>query len=504
VVDVNQANQQSEELDVRHIVQVAWKTRGYVLLAAVLVSIVYWLYALLTVSTATTTVVGDIKLNFPGIDRLEYPNNSPFSTSDLISPAVLTHLMGSDLLSEHYSDSTELAKDLSVSHYSPRRAVLIEEYTRQADNKKLTVAELDELRVNLEKKLSEASNSSLRLSFKPVSGITEVEAEKVLVDLVATWRRHMIDTEAVLRDTRVLSSGVKLNEEVLRESSYFFGRDLIKNYVNLLVDEIDSIVVHYPAAGNISAKGSDMTLRELRHAILDFYNYHVEMALLPVKQFGLSKSLAEEEFYFASQLQVNQSSQVRVQETIQATERVLATYRGESSSEGKLSAVAGSRAESASTPHLSGEFIDKMLDLGERSSDLAFQQSLSKDILQAEAKLDVLRAKEDDLIRVLDYLKNSQSNKALLALYGPKLDAGMDRIIAKLNSYVAVFAEIKELVENKKYGSQGLAYQLVLSSERGIFLSLTNMRQYILCLLISVLLVFGISFMVQLYLSGED
>jgi hypothetical protein len=91
-----------------------------------------------------------------------------------------------------------------------------------------------------------------------------------------------------------------------------------------------------------------------------------------------------------------------------------------------------------------------------------------------------------------------------LALYGPKLDAGMDRIIAKLNSYVAVFAEIKELVENKKYGSQGLGYQLVLSSERGTFLSLKNMRQYIMCLLISVLLVFGISFMVQLYLSGED
>ncbi len=502
---MNQQDYQPQEIDLRVLLGQIWATRRSVVLAGILASVVFWVFMAVVSLSEKPVYAADVNLRFDGIESLQYPNGDAFNSNDLLAAGVLENVILNAHLQDKYKTADSLRRDLSVSHFSPHRAFIIESFSRQARDKKLTIAELGELRKKLEQNLEIDGRSTLRLVFSPGLGIDEEVGSKVLQDVLKTWQLYEVEKKGAMSQPRLASLGFSVDADNIRRLDYLMGMEQVQRYVDLLSNSIKELIAKYPNALTVRGGEQQQTLPELLQAVTDFNTYQVERAFLPAKQHGLSRSVPDAVFYFDNLIKINQDQQALVQAKIAATERSLETYRGYSAAATQQLAAQPVASEDAVVPHLSGGFFDKLINLGERSSDRQFRQEISQAVLQHEEALATLKLREARLQRFKQLLLDSVSGPELLERYKSEMDESIAYIAQELTLLAKAVKEIEVILATQKFGKDGLAYEMVLMPQSvKKLLNKTTIRNFVLFVFCIMALVFICNFLVIIYRDGDE
>ena len=193
---MNETSAGNDEIDLRELVRAVLATRIWLLIGLVVTSALFWVA--MVVENLQKPIVFSyetrINLTFPGAIDGQYPNESPFSVSDIVAPVVLNAVFDANRI-EEFMGRKDFSSSFSVKPYTPERNLILAKYTQQLSKKSISVAEINLLQTQMEEELRKASSESVTIMFTSENAykIPLPALKKTLRDVPAEWARHMVE-----------------------------------------------------------------------------------------------------------------------------------------------------------------------------------------------------------------------------------------------------------------------------------------------------------------------
>lgn len=201
-----------------------------------------------------------IQFSFEGRKDNQYPNGTPFSLADITTPAILSEVYQADQVAQYGLSFAEFQSAITVSPYTPDRALIIDRYS-QIDTRKATLAEINEAQDGLQRELSTASAryAAIRFNDKGAAVPTSKVAE-ILIHIARVWERVAIETRGVLQvDIRTVppqvfaDSGITGLEQLNALKQVGENIASLKNFVRLISERQVGNRIRDPETGNNAA-----------------------------------------------------------------------------------------------------------------------------------------------------------------------------------------------------------------------------------------------------------
>lgn len=195
------AGQSTSDFTLTDMIGAVWGARAWLFAGVVLaVCISVAMTLARRISTMDTQTNYYIEFTFDGRSDNKYPNGTPFSVSDIISPSVVSEVYEQERLADAGYTLRDFQLALSVSPYAPTRQLILDKYNQAIDPRKATVAELQEAQASLERELSAASNRYAVISFSEDDTVLPpAKVASILTRVAQVWEKNAIGSRGVLK-----------------------------------------------------------------------------------------------------------------------------------------------------------------------------------------------------------------------------------------------------------------------------------------------------------------
>lgn len=338
----------------------------------------------------------DFRLEFDGIQDGKYPNGTRFSVEDLLSEPIIRRVYDENGL-QKYTKFERFRAAVFITSSNRALELLEMEYRVRLADSKLQPIDRQRIEREFREKAGALKTSTFHLTLIRSERLREMDAslmEKVLRGILNGWADDAAKTRGVLKYDLPTYSRAMIRKEEMQAQDYLIGIDMIRTKVNHVASGVDDLL-KVPGIQLIRLPGSGMSLPEIRLRLEDINKYRVGAALGLIRQTGVSKDPSPMRRYIADRLFDVSLDLTLAQERERKLREAFDTYVGAETRGATLgkgtgaegSAGAGRESGTAAViPQLGESFIDRLMQLTSRNTDVGFRQELTERIIAAGTK----------------------------------------------------------------------------------------------------------------------
>jgi hypothetical protein len=382
---------ESEEISLRQIGRTIRKYRVPIQLAmlgiaALLILLVAVAYLLMPTQHVTTL---DFRLTFRGAERGQYPNGTPFSSSEIISPTVLNAVFKAGEY-ERFMSYEQFKSSLYVVESNDELEALTRTYRARLADPKLSAVDRDRIEQEFQQKKASLSKAEYAISMaakERVKRVPQSVRAKILNDILATWAEQTVDDKGVsLYDISILSSGI-FNDAGSPAYDYLVGLDVVRGKIAKVVDNVEQLTT-LPGAKVLRTEKTNRSLGELGSRLADLNAYRLRPLVGMIASDGLAKNPGSSLEFLRSQLSFKRLEVQEAQARVASVRDSLERYLQERQQGTEQTAPSGGEQQGGSTMTLLDKgFLDRILELSNEGNDLAYRQRLVDEYRKASMEV---------------------------------------------------------------------------------------------------------------------
>lgn len=487
-----------DDIDLKALFRSILNTKGWVVAALLVVSAGFW--AVEVVKNISAPVVQSystrINLVFKGVQDGKYPNGSPFSVNDIISPVVLSTVYDKDDMSRYISRQA-FVNAFNIAPYTPDRKLILKKYAAQMDEGSLTPAEIATLQKQMNAELQNASRNSAEITFSgsKLRKIPHQLIDKVLRDVPREWAKHMVQDVGVARFNQEMYTEKVVNEKMFESMDYLIAFEMLKNRISMLDKNLKRIKA-LPNGLVVVDDKSGYSLPDLQKAISDLQQYRIEPLMNPVKALGIAKDPEAVKLYFENELATMKRDRDMLLQKKDDIENAYSMYvKNEYLNSGTTNSKAGSFSTGTMIPQFDAGFLNRLVQMTNSKQDIDYRQALNKKLLDESDQL----ADENSEIQRVDAIlsgidKSGHDTNKARQVYESKVSHELPVILAELKNYFEISDRMYDKLSVQELGSAGMMYRLadgnITYSQSHAVLTRANIRLYLMvCFLVVVIVV---------------
>jgi hypothetical protein len=405
---------QSDEISLKPHIQALFSNRWRVATAVAASMLVFGVVALALFLRAPVERTATLQFRplFEGADKAEYPNGTPFSSADILSTPVLTHVFEANQL-ERFGTFRGFKGALFVVQSNPEIDLLSYEYQSKLSDAKLTP--VDRARIEEEfRKKRESLPVGYTLSFRRREGASRMPEglmSKVLDDVLSTWAAQAAERRGVMKyNISVLSKNI-LQQGALETEDYIVIVDILRSKILRTLENIDEIAT-LPGAAVMRTEKEKISLAEVRANLEDVLRFKVQPLIGLIRSTGLSKDPDLSILYLENQLFQNKLEANQASGKVRTLQDSLRQYMQEGQSVGSQPVPGQQSGQTpipgvgvpAMIPQFGESFLDRLTQMATQNSDIEFRQDITERIIDEGVKAVALEkdtAYYEDLIGAL-------------------------------------------------------------------------------------------------------
>jgi len=372
--------------DLRPYRRIIWGILGLAALAMVVAGLALWVVFYPTEKTASL----DFGLDFDGVQEWKYPNGMKFSMEDIISEPVVRRVFDENGL-QRYTTYEKFRTSLVVTSVNRELDTMELEYRGRLSDTKLASVDRQRLEREFREKAAALKTSKFTLALFRSERLREMDSalmEKVLRGILAAWADDAAKIRGAMKYDLPVYSVAMLQKEFLQSEDYLIGIDMLRNKINRAILNINQLM-KVPGIQVFRLPGSGASLPEIRVRLDDLNMFRIAPTIALIRVTGLSRDPAAAMRYIENRLfevGLDQSlEQDRGRKTREALEVYIGTEKravGTSTGKGEGFTASGRESGTAAIiPQFGESFIDRLMSLANRNSDVAFRQDLTERII---------------------------------------------------------------------------------------------------------------------------
>lgn len=374
--------------DLRPYRRIIWGVLGLAALATVVAGLALWAVFYPTEKTASL----EFRLDFDGAEDGKYPNGTKFSVEDIISEPVVRRVFDENGL-QKYMTYEPFRTSLVVTSRNRELDTLEWEYRARLSDTKLPSTDRQRLEREFREKTAAAKTSTFTLTMFRRERLREMDGalmEKVLRGILAAWADDAARIRGAMKYDIPMYSVAMLQKEFLQSEDYIIGIDMLRNKVNRVILSVSQLM-KVPGIQVLRIPGSGASLPEVRVRLEDLIQFRIAPTIGIIRVSGLSRDPAAAMRYLESRLFEMGLDQTLAQDRERKAREALEVYIG---TEKRAGGTSTGRGEGLTTsgrepgtaaviPQFGESFIDRLMTLANRNSDVAFRQDLTERMISA-------------------------------------------------------------------------------------------------------------------------
>lgn len=361
----------------RRVLSVIWASAVGLCVLAVMV-------AYLWVPRYTTAEVG-FRALFDGADGGKYPNETPFSPSDVLALPVLEQVHEANGLNE-YGALESFKAALVVSQTSTRLEQLVAEYTARLVEPRLSTTERQVIEREFAEKRASLSSSEFRLSLAlngRFRSMPRALADKVLTDIVTAYAEFADRRKGALKYRVAVPTRSAMPAGLPDGEDYIVSLDILRAVVVRLRAALSDLKA-VPNAEAVRFGEGGLGLADVEARLDALNQFRLDPLIGFLRATGVSRDPSLAEQYLRSQL-------FRIGLKRRAAERKAAVYLEHlrtyvaaepgTAAAGQASGAPRTFSDQvggmpALIPQLGESFFDRLMEMGSSSDDMVYRQRL--------------------------------------------------------------------------------------------------------------------------------
>lgn len=412
---------------------------------------------------AEQTFMHAIELNFLSSEKNVYPNETPFSLSDVIAPNILSDVYTANALDKHGIKLNEFRSSISIQPYAPTLADAARRYRDRLADRKLTFAEKAAIEEDMRREMNNLGrqNALLTMINDVYAPIPPPLGRKILRDIAQAWAEDSIERRGVLKLPESMDRSDLVENAFVSGLDYSLAVELVQKAIDRLRDRIERIK-GFPGAVGLVDPESGMNVLTLERRLGTLDEFVIQQVGAQIDQFGITRDKQYNSIAIAARIGQLQQEMERAESERKAVQTLRESYR--TSVPGEVATLPNGttrpdRPEGLGgtvIPQLSGDFIDKILSLRDNRSDAEFLQKLAGEELELERKSIGIA---HTIARLQKTQKAMDEGGQEGALVENVLKTRIDDAIAKINGFWQVSGRIYDQVNKARFSLAGSLYR---------------------------------------------
>jgi hypothetical protein len=378
----------SDVFDLGRLVKVLWGYRGVVLGTTLAALLAYGGLLVAKYVLGRVRQAASISFTLPFTSR--YPNDAPFSPSDIVAIPVLEEVYASNDL-DRFMDFGEFRRGVLVIQSSARLDMLVSEYRTRLAEARLAASDRARIEAEFARKRDELlAQPNYVLTFARESRTTIIPGltlNKVLADVLAVWAKQAAERKGVLRSKLTLFSRGALRSDLAAIDEPAIAADTLRVRAMRLLESVDTITA-IPGASSARTGNPGYSMADVTARIQNAIAVRVAPVLVRLQDSGVSASRPSVRAYFDARLaQVTRSrdeSALRVAALRRSVGEVVAsaTPPDAASPSGPGRGRQGGSAADAAAGVVARSFMQSLLQMSTRKEEGQFRRAAALRLLQ--------------------------------------------------------------------------------------------------------------------------
>jgi len=395
----------------------------------------------------------EFRPTFNGAAQGKYPNELPFSSSDVAAAPILDLVYDGNLIAE-YCSREAFRGGFFVEQRSDQSAFLDAEYQSRLSDARITPVERQRLQAEYESKRA-ALPVQFRLVFlKPpaCAGIPQIVVTKAMSDVLATWANESETKRGVLNlQVEVLTPAV-MDVGLSEEGSRLLRADLIRTALWRVAANVNA-VSNVPGAALVRLGSNRTTFIEIHNKVIDLVRSRLEPLVVSAGQSMVRESTQWVTETVASAEREQQAAEGRAAAYLTA----LREYSGaaQTAQANRASAPTGAQGSDVQTlsPQVDRTFIDRIVEMSEANT--TFRRTLTESMVAASVDAVTARDRADYYRRLLQALRSPSSS----SLEPTQVDARLNEIVEQAKALIVDFNSLYDEFSRVSLRSAAALYQ---------------------------------------------
>jgi hypothetical protein len=339
----------------------------------------------------------EFRIDFDGIQEGKYPNGTKFSTEDLLSDPVLRRVYDENGL-QKYAKFERFRASLFVKSSNKELELLELEYSGRLADPKLQPIDRQRLEREFREKAASSKSGTFSLVLARNERLRQMDKalmEKVLRGVLGAWADDAAKTRGALNYELPIYSKAMIQKDLLRSEDYLPGVDMLRTKVNRVIGSVDRLM-KVSGVQVLRLPGSGPSLPEVRVRLEDLNTFRIAPMIGLLRTSGLSKNPASTLRYIENRLFDVRQNETLAQDQERKVKDAFGVYVG---SEGRGTGLAAGKAmtegsagtgremgTAAVIPQFGESFIDRLMQLANRNTDVSFRQDLTERMITSGLK----------------------------------------------------------------------------------------------------------------------
>lgn len=388
------------------------------------------------------------RLLFDGAERGQYPNDTPFSPNEIVSPPVISEVFRVNEL-QRFGEYKDWKDALFVQQSSPALDLLTYEYQSRLADSRLTPVDRARIEEEFRSKRDAMSDPSFTLTLRRSQRFARLPAdlsEKILNDTLKIWAEQAELRKGVLKYQAPILSSRIVTKESLESLDYMVAADRLRSQLMRIMRSVDEMS-KLPGAMTLRTAKDDVTLPELRARLDDVLRFELEPLIGLIRSEGLTKDPRALNVYASSIAFQLQLDKAEAEGRARAVKQALADYASQTSSGGGGTASRDS-ASGGVTPQLSESFLTKLQEMSvlNQKGELEYRRRLTDQAIvetRTASSYEREMSYYDELAKGLRGMRPAASAPpALLETVKQRMNGAFASVDKATNQLTALYQEI--------------------------------------------------------------
>jgi hypothetical protein len=369
--------------------------RGYRRIIGAAVAAVVTAFAVFTLAIfllAPVERVGTIqfRLLFDGAAQGKFPNNTPFSVSEIVGAPVLTEVYRMNEL-QRFGKYEDFKDAVFVQQANFNLDMLAYEYQGLLSDPKLTPVDRARIQDEFKKKREAMVDPAYSLCFRRHERLKTMPAslmQKVLTDTLIVWAKQADERKGANKYNVAVLSGNVLQKDILEREDYLVAIDVLRSKAYRVLETLNEIA-KLPGARTIHVGQTRTSLADVQTTLEEVVRFKLEPLLGLIRSEGITKNDRGLVLYASNQLFQLRLEKQESADVVAALETSLREYStGGGSGERKLAGAGGSGSGGqALMPQVDQSFLDKIMALSTAQSDAEYRRKLTDRLIEESVKM---------------------------------------------------------------------------------------------------------------------
>ncbi|BDX22512.1 hypothetical protein TUM22923_18330 [Polynucleobacter sp. TUM22923] len=453
---------EEQSIDLGKIIQKLALNKGIFLKFAI-IGVLGWLlcaliYFFLISPTNHFSIV--IAYNFPQAADGKYPNGNPLNPSDILSGGSVETAWKENSLGDKGISLNDFLSGLSVEPYSQTFESADKKYKTLLSQKNLSRADIESIEANYKQEINAAAKQNVQITLSTSSKLDNGTVSKVLNDVVQNWSKQSKEKLGALRGS--LSNTELLNPAMKDVAPYEMLSYL--NYVTFALGNTIEKMIIDPNSNSLRDSKTDLNLTGVLIRLKELSKYGIEklesivVANVPATKTDIDVAVKNIESLKDKQDALTQEAKGYRQSLLDYAGQ---TSQGREQINGSLNSDRGRYQQDNNTSNvqLSGDAVNKIIDVVQSSKDAQFRQEL------------VLRrmTAENESIKLIEQIRKNErllsrakiSSGVMSQQFKLEYQQQIDRIWSELGGLLVAVKSIQIQAQKEFIGNSGLLFSTV-------------------------------------------